>query len=106
MTSKEALIKLILDDFTPANDLVYRRKMLGETIMIAEPQYLGASPQDCYNIIGKDLEVLEILKHLINDLEATFNRKEFSESAIMGTIIKDYFINNDITGKVEEWLEK
>ena len=56
------------------------------------------------SIIEKDIEILEILKCLINDLEETFNSKYFSESCIMGTIIKDYFIDNDITGKVEEWL--
>lgn len=53
----------------------------------------------------KDLEILEILKHIILGIEETFNQKEFNESGIMGTIIKDYFINNDITGKVKEWLE-
>jgi len=53
----------------------------------------------------KDLEVLEILKHIILGIEETFNQKEFNESGIIGTIIKDYFINNDITGKVEEWLD-
>lgn len=53
----------------------------------------------------KDLEILEILKYLLNHLEATFNTKYFSDCGIIGTIIKDYFINNDITGKVEEWLK-
>ena len=53
----------------------------------------------------KDLEILEILKHIILGIEETFNQKEFNESGIMGTIIKDYFINNDITGKVKERLE-
>lgn len=52
-----------------------------------------------------DLEILEILKHIILGIEETFNQKEFNESGIIGTIIKDYFINNDITGKVKEWLE-
>lgn len=58
-----------------------------------------------YRLIKKDLEILEILKYLISHLEATFNTKHFSDSGIMGTIIKDYFINNDITGKIEEWLD-
>lgn len=53
----------------------------------------------------KDLEILETLKHLILGIEETFNQKEFNESGVLGTIIKDYFINNDITGKVEEWLK-
>ena len=54
--------------------------------------------------IEKDLEVLEILKHLIHSIEETFNSKTFHESGMMGTHIKDYFIDNDITGKVKEWL--
>lgn len=52
-----------------------------------------------------DLEILEILKHIILGIEETFNQKEFNESGVLGTIIKEYFINNDITGKVKEWLE-
>lgn len=52
-----------------------------------------------------DLEILEILKHIILGIEETFNQKEFNESGVLGTIIKDYFIDNDITGKVKEWLE-
>lgn len=54
----------------------------------------------------KDLEILEILKHIILGIEETFNQKEFNESGVLGTIIKDYFINNDITGKVEERLNE
>lgn len=61
MTSKEALRKLMLDDFTPINDLVYR-KGLNNEVQIAEPMYLGASPKDCYNIIDKDLDLLDLYK--------------------------------------------
>ena len=55
--------------------------------------------------IEKDLEVLEILKYLIFSIERTFNLKTFHESGMLGTHVKDYFIDNDITGKVEEWLK-
>lgn len=70
-----------------------------------EKIYLSnVNANEVLDAIEKDLEILEILKNLINHLEATFNTKYFSDSGIMGTIIKDYFINNDITGKIEEWL--
>lgn len=84
MTSKEALqhiINLVSDD-------TYYRDRLEEE----------------FEILQRDLEVLEILKYLIPSIERSFNLKQFNESGMLGTIIKDYFINNDITGKVEEWL--
>ena len=65
MTSKEALRKLILDDFTPINDLVHRK---GNNVQIAEPMYLGASPEDCYNIIEKDLDKLDQLEDIEDKL--------------------------------------
>lgn len=65
MTGREALRKLILDDFTPANSFVYRK---GLTVQIAEPMYLGASPEDCYNIIDKDLKELEQYKNIEKEL--------------------------------------
>lgn len=52
-----------------------------------------------------DLEVLEILKYLILSIERTFNQAQFNgRDGILGTLIVDYFINNDITGKVAKWL--
>lgn len=70
-----------------------------------EPKFTTYDLWEMYNQIEKDSEVLEILKHLINGLEETFNQEGISsDTTILGTIIKDYFINNDITGKVKEWL--
>lgn len=53
----------------------------------------------------KDLELLEDLLHLILCIEETFNQKYFDGKGYTGTIFKDYFIDNDLTGRLEERLK-
>lgn len=94
MTSKEALRKLMLDDFTPMNDLVYRKNLNNE-IQIAKPMYLGVSPEDCYNIIEKDLTILEKLKSHIVEID---NDKDNGDDYYFIVLLK--------TKEVRELLEE
>lgn len=103
MTSKESLeeIKDWVEYFTR---LDYVEPIVrGEVQQKFKEAYWGTL--DHFEKIEKDLEVLEILRKLINGLESTFNREGISsDTTILGTIIKDYFIDNDETGLVMEWL--
>jgi hypothetical protein len=104
MTSKEALeeIKDWVEYFTR---LDYVEPIVrGEVQQKFKDAYWGTLKH--FEKIEKDLELLEILKYLISSIERSFNLQQFNESGMLGTIIKDYFINNDITGKVKEWLEE
>lgn len=104
MTSKESLeeIKDWVEYFTRLDYVEPIAR--GEVQQKFKEAYWGTL--DYFEKIEKDLEVLEILKYLISSIERSFNLKQFNESGVLGTIIKDYFINNDITGKVKEWLEE
>lgn len=90
MTSKEALSAL----FTEAS-----------RCSCEEPKYTIHDLWEMAKQLEKDLDLLESLKHLIEDLEITFNTELFSKGGYIGTIIKDYFIDNDVTGKLEDWLK-
>ena len=105
MESKEALRKLILDDFTPINDLVYRKNIDNE-IQIAKPMYLGVSPDDCYNIIIKDLnrlekydKALELVKtkrvDITNDIFAQRNYEWYMDYAICHDFISAHLLERD-----------
>lgn len=101
MTGKQALDFIIEDYQHSLIERYYKTDMPKST-----RDKLCKKYDDKFKIIEEDLEVLEILKHLILGIERTFNQKQFNESGVAGTIIKDYFINNDITGKVEKWLKE
>lgn len=102
MTPLEALRKLILDDFTPINDLVYRK---GLNIQVAEPMYLEVSPQDCYNIIEKDLEVSEILKNQITITEDKKDNGFGNYTMIYNLNITTKGLNWEQFDKIRKWLE-
>lgn len=112
MTSKEALRKIKFDDFTPINDLVYR-KCLNDEIIIVKPMYLGASPEDCYNIIEKDLDKLSQLNNIEEIIEKMYkqpiyekcNNTIYEEDYTDSSILYN-FKNNAIEIYEDEFVER
>ena len=109
---KERLIRLAqIDNANPSKALEYLEWMGKHRIEFSEFLFPIKDTSE-YKTIKQALvkaqeqeKVLNELLMLINDLEPTFNREGVSnEITILGTIFKDYFIDN-ASDLLKRWLE-